>query len=119
MRQVGHLPELYEDARSEKCKLKTECRKMLKKKRAMYVQRNIETRSFNHCSSGRAISITYSESLFVALGIRHAKRMLRIMSSPACFALQYFSILSYKIHDFRKENIEHKMCVWIFSTIFI
>jgi len=45
----------------------------------------------------------------VALGIQPAKRMRRIMSSLACFPIQCFSILSHKIHDFRKENIEHKM----------
>ena len=35
----------------------------------MYVWRNTEARSFNHCCSGRATSITYSECVFIALGI--------------------------------------------------
>jgi len=35
----------------------------------MYVYRNIERRSCNHCCSGKAVRITYSERMFVALGI--------------------------------------------------
>jgi hypothetical protein len=31
----------------------------------------------------------------------------------------YFSTLSHKRHDFRKEVIEHKMCVWSISTTFV
>jgi len=34
-----------------------------------------------------------------------------------CLAVQYFSILSHKRHDFPKQ-IEHKICVFIFSKVF-
>ena len=46
---------------------------------AVYVQRNIEACSRNHCCRGKARSITYSEYLIVALVIQHAKRMPRII----------------------------------------
>jgi hypothetical protein len=50
----------------------------------MYVWRSIEAPSCNHCCSGTAISITYSECAFVSLGIQHAMRMrLIILSSVA------------------------------------
>ena len=45
----------------------------------MYAQRNVEARSCNRCCCGKAISITYSKSVFVALGIQHAMRMCRIV----------------------------------------
>ena len=48
---------------------------VLKQRQAVYVHRNIETRSRNHCYSGKAISITYCECVFVALGNQHAMRM--------------------------------------------
>ena len=48
----------------------------------------------------------------VSLFIRHAKRMrCVILSSVACLAEPYFSILSHKRYDFRKKKvIEYKIC---------
>jgi hypothetical protein len=81
----------------------------------MYVKSNIEARSRNHCCRGKAISITYSEWVSVALVIQHAKRMRRIiLSSVACPALQNFSTLSHKRHDFRKKLL-NTTCVFWFS----
>jgi hypothetical protein len=78
----------------------------------MYVSRNIEARSCNHCCSGRAISITCTEGVFVAVGIQHAMCMRHIVVwvLPGC---AYLSSLSHKRHDFRKRDIVHKMCVLI------
>jgi len=68
----------------------------------MYVLRNIEARSFNHYCSGKATGITYSECVFVALGIQNALCMRRIiLSSVSCLVLPHFAILSHKRHDFR------------------
>jgi hypothetical protein len=52
---------------------------MITESQAMYVRRNFEARSRSHCCSGEALSNTYSEGEFVALGIQHASRMRLIV----------------------------------------
>jgi hypothetical protein len=71
----------------------------------------IEEFSHNHFDRAKAISITYSELVSVALIIQHAKLMSRIiMSSVACLVLQYFSTLSHKRCDFWKKSLNIKLC---------
>ena len=65
------------------------------------------------CCSERAINVTYSECVFVALIIQHAKRMRRIiLSSVARLDLPYFSTLSHKRYDYRKESLNIKFAFW-------
>ena len=73
-----------------------------KTRHAMYrtvrtVHRNVETRSCTHCRSAKAITITYSDCVFLALGIQQAMRMCSIILSVACPALQFCC----RIHRFR------------------
>jgi len=69
----------------------------------MYVLRNIEERSCNHCCGKKAMIIAQSECVSVALSLQHAIRMHYIVS-VASPALQYFSTLSHQGHHFRKEK---------------
>jgi hypothetical protein len=84
----------------------------------MYVLRNIKARSCNHCCSGKAMNITYSECVFVGLGVQHAVRMSHIVifGLPGCTI--FFHIVSYTA-DIRENFIEHKMCVLIFCTTLV
>jgi hypothetical protein len=78
----------------------------------------IEARSRNHGCRTKAISITSSECVSVALVIQHAKCMCRItLSSVPSLAIQYISTLSHKCHDFREMLLNIK-CVLIFSPNF-
>jgi hypothetical protein len=68
-------------------------------------ERNFEVRSCYHCCCNKAIRITYSECVFLALGIQHAKRVRRIiLTFLACSDVPYFSTLSHKRQDFRGEK---------------
>jgi hypothetical protein len=65
------------------------------------------------------MSLTYSRCVSVALVIQHAMRKRRIiLSSLDCPALR-FSTLSHNGTFFRKKVTEAKMCVLIFSTVFV
>jgi len=55
----------------------------------------------------------------VAILIHHVTRMRRIiLISVACQPLPYFSTLSHKRHDIRKNVAEYKMFVYILSKDF-
>jgi hypothetical protein len=68
------------------------------------------SRSRNQCCRGKAVRITYSKCVFVALIIQHEIRMRRIVLSVACLAVPYFPTLSHKRHDFLKDFTNTK-CV--------
>jgi hypothetical protein len=57
----------------------------------MHVQRNFQARSRNHCCREKAISITYSVCVSVALIVQHIKRMRSItLPFVACPALPHY-----------------------------
>jgi hypothetical protein len=86
----------------------------------LYVRRHIEARSCNRWCSGRAMSITCCECVFVALGIQHAMRMRRIiLPSVACPALQ--NVPHYLINGTnfggKKNYWTQNVCFWSGSQI--
>jgi hypothetical protein len=58
----------------------------------VYVERNVELRSRNHCCLGKATSITHSERVFVALVIQHAKRIRLLWSVRLHSILLHFLV---------------------------
>jgi hypothetical protein len=78
--------------------------RLIQGRQCTYVQHNVEARSCSHCCSGKAISVKYSERVFVALDIQHEKRMRHIVicGRPA---VQHFSTLSNKRHDFGENKV--------------
>jgi len=82
-------------------------------RQAMYVKHNIEARSNSHSCLGKELllllllllllqyyyyyyyySITYSESVFVALGIQHVMRVRRIVICDLSGSTVFFHIIS-------------------------
>jgi hypothetical protein len=76
-------------------------------------QRNNEARSCNHCCSGKAISITYTERLSVAFAIKHAARMRHIVIwGPVRLYSIFPHYLINGIKKKKKKVINHKTCVF-------
>ena len=76
--------------------------------------------SRRHYSPGKkAVSITNSECVSIALFIQHAKLQRHIILPPmACPPLPNFISLSQKRNNFLKRVREYEMCVLIFCTTF-
>jgi hypothetical protein len=84
-------------------------------RQAKYVQHNVEARSCSHCCCGKAISVKYSERVFVAFGIKHemCMRHFVICGRPA---LQHFStFISQTARFWKKKLLLNIKCVFCFS----
>jgi hypothetical protein len=60
----------------------------------VYVSRNIQARSCNHCGGGKAISVTYGECVSLSLGIQHAVHMRHIVICARPGSAAFFHIVS-------------------------
>ena len=93
--------------------------------RPIRIQSNIEALSRDHCWRGKAINITCSECVSVALVSQHVKSMhLFNFSSVTCLALPYISALTRNWHEFRggggwRGNLLKAKCALVSSTAFI
>jgi len=86
---------------------------MKRTSQAMYVKSTMEARLCNHCCSGKAVYIIYSQCVSIALGILHAIRMRHIV-------IQRYSIFPHYLIKgtiFERTVIEYKMC-FVFLYIF-
>jgi len=54
----------------------------------------MEALSRKYCCRGKAVSVTYSQCVSVALVIQHAKRMLHIASCSLSGSTTFFHIIS-------------------------
>jgi hypothetical protein len=95
------------------------------RRRPMCVQHKNEAPSYNHCCSGKAMSITYCECVFVALVTRHAVCMRHIVICGLPRSSVFFHIIPQKTRFFREKkscctqnsyfHFFHNFCLQLFS----
>ena len=84
----------------------------------MYVHRHLQARWCHHCCSGKAEIITYCERVFVAVGTQHAMLMCLVVICGLSGFIIFFHIISQRAR-FKKNIIEHEMCVLILLARFV
>ena len=85
----------------------------------MQVNRNIETRSCNHCCSRKGISIVYSECVFLDLGIQHAMRTRHIVICDLPGSTIFLNIISLTARFLGRGKLLKKQCLFWVSLQFL
>jgi len=94
----------------------------------MYVWRNVEARSCNHCCNVKAITITCSECVSLSVCVCVCVCVCRLRYSACNARAPYYRPWSVRIYKmfphclinstiFGEKVTKHKMCVLIFSTV--
>ena len=83
-----------------------------------YGKRTNEVRSRNHCCRGKVLCIKHSLCRLIYTKWKDACALFHCHLWPIRLYHVFYFTLSHKKHDFRKNIIEHKKCVSIFSTNF-
>jgi hypothetical protein len=79
------------------------------------MQRNIEAFLLNHCCFEKALIITHSMCVSVALVIKHVRRMRHIVICGLSGCTIYFSTLSHKRLDTRGGELSETNICYFFS----
>jgi hypothetical protein len=84
----------------------------------MYIQRNIEARPFYYCFRGKAISVAYSECVFVALVHQHEMCMRHIITCGLPGSTILFHIISWTIQFSERKILIYPTKNMFFPYIF-
>jgi len=92
---ISKIANIAKNVLSGKGNFFSEVTKLKQESHCTY-KRNIAALLYNHCCSGRAISITYSECVSVTLGFQHAIRMRHFVICGKFVSIIFIHIIGGK-----------------------